>query len=378
MSTQHRTSATSMKTNTTMNTQQAHTALSPTPAIQENPVLTLTVRAAAPAARRWNRREFIPFALVSAAGLLAGGGYAVVEIQAHRQRKAFLVLQNQMRRDLVTASAQDTAALAPLRAELARRLQSPLSAGMAAVPQAGAALGSFSDCFHLIVRQGMDVIKGTTSAQDYIAARLGHVTQASVQMQAAADAALGALAHEVSGRSQQLAAHWLHSAEQLPTGAPSGSAMHPIKQMIGDTDVLIRELRNGVVLGAAELGVAAFLNHKLLLPLLRPFVNRAVSTVGANLALAAADGPLPFGEIIAILMDIGFSLWTAWDVFWLSKQLPGKITHSLREGLQTCHDQTLATFDQAAPKLLEAARQQRQQSAAPVLAIQPNTLTPHA
>jgi hypothetical protein len=376
MSTQHHLPITNLKSTTAMNTQQTHPSSLPS-VTQEKTTLALTV-SAAPAARRWNRREFLPFALFGTAGLLAGGGYAVVEVQAHRQRKALLHLQDQMRADLVTASAQDTAALAPLRAELARNLQPHLNTGMAAVPQASEALGSFSDCFHLIVRQGVDLVKGTASAQDYIAARLGRVAEATVQMQASADAAIGALAHEISGRSQQLAARWLHSAEQLPTGAPGGQIMPPITQMVGAVDANTRELHHAAVLGLGELGIAAYLNRQLLMPVLRPYVNRAVGTVGANIALAAADGPLPFGEIISVLMDIGFSVWTAWDIYWLSKQLPGRIAQSLQEGLHTCHAQTLAAFDQAAPKLLEAARLQRQQSAAPVLAIQPATLTSHA
>ena len=339
--------------------------------------LTLTVPTEGPAARRWTRRQWIPAALCSVTGLLMGGRYAVGEIQAHRQRLAFLRLQDQMRADLVRASAQDTAALAPLRAGLVRRLQAALSAGLAAVPVASAPLGSFADCFHLIVRQGMDSIHGTTSAQDFISARLGPVAEASVQMHAAVDGALGALAHEVSGRSHQLAARWLQSAEQLPMGVPGGGVIQSLALMVGRTDTHVREVRTAAVLGLADLGLAALMNRNLLLPVLRRFADRAVNMAGANLALAVADGPLPFGECVALLGDIGFSLWTAWDIFWLSRGLPGRIAQSLREELHAGCDQALAAFDQAAPKLLEAVRQQRQQSAAPLLALRSSTLTPH-
>lgn len=152
--------------------------------------------------------------------------------------------------------------------------------------------------------------------------------------------------------------------------------MQPVAQMIGSVgDGHFRELKNAIGFGVLEVALAATLNHTLLLPLLRRYAERAAALVGANIALAVSDGPLPFGEIVGILMDIGFSLWTAWDIFWLSRELPGNVDHSLREGLTNIHEQALAQYDQQAARILSEAVTMRQKVAAPLLALNPSHIT---
>ena len=304
---------------------------------------------------------------------------AVIYNLERRQREAFQKFQGNVRYSLEGASAEDLAGMKLHRASLVRGLQPRYDAALAAVPQASGDLGSFSDCLHIIVRQAVDMIKGTSSAQEFITERLGQVAVASTQMQSLALSELSTLSHQVSGRMNKLAAAWLQGADQLPAGAPGGNVMQPVTQMIGSVDGHFRELKNAIGFGALEVALAAIVNHKLLLPLLRQYAERAASLVGANIALAVSDGPLPFGEIIGILMDIGFSLWTAWDIFWLSRELPGKVDHALREGLVNIHEQALAQYDQQAARILSEAVTMRQKAAAPLLALNPAQLTtPHS
>lgn len=91
-----------------------------------------------------------------------------------------------MRYSLEGATAADLSGMKQHRASLVRGLQPCYDAALAAAPQASGDLGSFSDCFHIIVRQAVDMIKGTSSAQEFITGRLGQVAAASTQMQSLA------------------------------------------------------------------------------------------------------------------------------------------------------------------------------------------------
>lgn len=345
------------------------------------PQAAAMVSAAAPTppARLWKRRAFIPGAFVCTVTSLLGWRMALIYNLERRQREAFQRFQGNVRYSLEGATAEDLAGMKQHRTSLMRGLQPRYDAALAAVPQAGNDLGSFSDCFHIIVRQAVDMIKGTSSAQEFITGRLGQVAVASTQMQSLALSELGTLFHEVSGRMNKLASEWLQGAEQLPAGAPGGNVMQPVAQMIGSVDGHFRELKNAIGFGALDVALAVFLNHKLLLPLLRRYAERAASVVGANIALAVSDGPLPFGEIVGLLIDIGVGVWTAWDIFWLSRELPAKVGHSLREGLVNIHEQALAQYDQQAARILSEAVTMRQKAAAPLLALKPAQLTtPHS
>ncbi|MCF7786752.1 MAG: hypothetical protein K9N47_11565 [Prosthecobacter sp.] len=337
------------------------------------------VKASAEPVRLWKRRAFIPGAFACTVTSLLGWRMAVIYDLERRQREAFQKFQGNVRYSLEGATAEDLAGMKQHRASLVRGLQPFYAAALAAVPQASGDLGSFSDCFHIIVRQALDMIKGTSSAQEFITGRLGQVAVASTQMQSLALSELSTLSHKVSGRINKLAADWLQGAEQLPAGAPGGNVMQPVAQMIGSVDGHFRELKNAIGFGALDVALAATLNHKLLLPVLRGYAERAASAVGANIALAVSDGPLPFGEIVGLLIDIGVGLWTAWDIFWLSRELPGKVAHSLREGLASVYEQALAQYDQQAARILAEAVKARQKAVASLLALNPSQLTtPHS
>lgn len=332
-----------------------------------------------PPARLWKRRAFIPGAFACTVTSLLGWRMALIYNLERRQREAFQKFQGNVRYSLDGATAEDLAGMKQHRTSLVRGLQPRYDAALAAVPQVSNDLGSFSDCFHIIVRQAVDMIKGTSSAQEFITGRLGQVAVASTQMQSLALSEFSTLSHEVSGRMNKLASEWLQGAEQLPAGAPGGNVMQPVAQMIGSVDGHFRELKNAISFGALDVALAVFLNHKLLLPLLRGYAERAASVVGANIALAVSDGPLPFGEIVGLFIDIGVGVWTAWDIFWLSRELPGKVGQSLREGLVNIHEQALAQYDQQAARILSEAVTMRQKAAAPLLALKPAQLTtPHS
>lgn len=354
-------------------------ATAPRETLDPSEVTTLVLRpASSTPARRWTRRQWIPAALAGVGGVLFAGREGVLHVQERRQQAAFAGLQEQIRLELIESDRLATQAIRPLKDALQHRLRGCAEAGGAAAPQCGQALGNFWDCFHLIVRMGMDQVKGTNLAASYIAERLGGVLRASAQMQSALQGAQDDLRHALLAQNHQLAVRWMQAAKLLPLGLPGGPALAGVGRLEQQTRgqmaraAVAAGLAGGGVLAA---GIHIYLQRGLITRVLGKFARRAAQALGANLALAVADGPLPFGEILALLMDVGFSLWSALDVWHLSRALPGQIADSLCEGLRQCEQEALDHFNQTAAQLLSAASDARQQAAAPILSLQPTQIT---
>ena len=101
--------------------------------------------------------------------------------------------------------------------------------------------------------------------------------------------------------------------------------------------------------------VMAFLTRRL-----GPQIARAATGVGA----VVVDGPLPVGDIIAV----GLAAWTAYEVF----NLPDSIRETVRGEYRAAADAHLSALDaevkSALEKLMQQAREQRQQLHAELLA----------
>lgn len=101
--------------------------------------------------------------------------------------------------------------------------------------------------------------------------------------------------------------------------------------------------------------VMAFLARRL-----SPQIARAATGVGA----VVVDGPLPVGDILAV----GLAAWTAYEVF----HLPDAIRETVRGEYQAAADAHLSILDaevkSALEKLMQQAREQRQQLRAELLA----------
>jgi hypothetical protein len=155
----------------------------------------------------------------------------------------------------------------------------------------------------------------------------------------------------------------IHSYEgRLPAG--------DLKAMAGTFERI--PLRVGVNIGGVAFGAAlevwfvkstqeslrkvmAFLARRL-----GPQIARAATGVGA----VVVDGPLPVGDIIAV----GLAAWTAYEVF----QLPDSIRETVRGEYQAAADTHLSVLDaevkSALEKLMQQAREQRQQLHSELLA----------
>ena len=65
-------------------------------------------------------------------------------------------------------------------------------------------------------------------------------------------------------------------------------------------------------------------------------VARLSTTFGSGTACAAADGPFPFGDAVAVVLAAGGTAWSTYDLYEARKQLPTKLTAVLTQVISDC------------------------------------------
>lgn len=77
-----------------------------------------------------------------------------------------------------------------------------------------------------------------------------------------------------------------------------------------------------------SLSIEALFLHKTLASfytILGSIVGRLPVSAGSGTTLAAADGPLPFGDILGVILAAGGTAWSCYDINKTSKQLPKEL-----------------------------------------------------
>ena len=59
-------------------------------------------------------------------------------------------------------------------------------------------------------------------------------------------------------------------------------------------------------------------------------VARLSATFGSGAACAAADGPFPFGDAVAVVLAAGGTAWSSYDLYQARKHLPEELTALLQ------------------------------------------------
>ena len=65
-------------------------------------------------------------------------------------------------------------------------------------------------------------------------------------------------------------------------------------------------------------------------------VARLSAAFGSGAACAAADGPFPFGDAVAVVLAAGGTAWSSYDLYEARKQLPAELTALLKQVINDC------------------------------------------
>ena len=85
---------------------------------------------------------------------------------------------------------------------------------------------------------------------------------------------------------------------------------------------------------------AAFLKQTIsaLTSTLGGIVARLSATFGSGAACAAADGPFPFGDAVAVVLAAGGTAWSSYDLYEARKHLPAELTALLKQVISDCQE----------------------------------------
>ena len=67
-------------------------------------------------------------------------------------------------------------------------------------------------------------------------------------------------------------------------------------------------------------------------------VGKLASAYGSGAACAAADGPLPIGDIVGLALAAGGTVWSISDLCQAQKQLPRELSEILYQSIHDCRD----------------------------------------
>ena len=104
----------------------------------------------------------------------------------------------------------------------------------------------------------------------------------------------------------------------------------------------MNSLPRSAAFAAAGLGMEAVFAKSLIRALVRVLglvAARLGASWGGAAGFAVADGPLPFGDVVGVVMGVGGTIWSAYDLWQCQDRLPGEITAVLNAAVDNVHEQ---------------------------------------
>jgi hypothetical protein len=214
---------------------------------------------------------------------------------------------------------------------------------------AAAEVSTYSSCCGIIYRLAKDKVFGGSNAADYVDAELGGRLRPTLHACARdIDTALARFDRSLAESTVMLA------SELAQIRGSTGSQPLDVTVEVGTAGDLDKALRN-LGFSAASIGVGgaldawALLQSRLLNGMLTKATGMATSmfarpatAAAAEMTAAAADGPLPIGDVIAIVGG----LWTAYDIYATRAEFERELRTSLANALpdmkRSVHDQLIA------------------------------------
>lgn len=275
------------------------------------------------------------------------------EPPAHAEREeAWRKFQSRVRELRERHDARNRELFDRFRREAAAAGEADYRRALGNVDGAVARFGDFATCGKLLWAMADDRMRGGNSASVLIAGVLGETVVSPCAAAARSSAELlNNFTHRLQENDNLLRAEVALGLEDLHRDAAGTSVA--ARRFLADL--------GGVSTGAGELAAEtalASLGTAFELLLLRQTAAAAVKLTGksaAKLGISAAapfaDGPLPVGDVIAL---VGFG-WSVYDICRIKKVLPGRMAEALRSAIEEFRNGTRRELLDAGRRALAAA-----------------------
>lgn len=255
----------------------------------------------------------------------SGGGPAPRDIEAFRRRVRLLgekhaadnrELGERFRRELDAAG----------NADFQRALDN--------VADTAARFGEFGTCGSLICAMARDKMKHTAATQELLVGILGDGIIAPCRIGGGkATEALSNHLHRLRENDNRFRAELALELDDPPGGVDDPAAWKKFQSDLGNvaSQAVSLSLETGgaavsAIIEAAVIRQTAAAIARLAAPVVAKMIGSAVAP--------AADGPLPVGDVIAVL---GFA-WSVYDIHRVTEVLPPRLEEALRTAITDCRD----------------------------------------
>lgn len=218
----------------------------------------------------------------------------------------------------------------------------------------------FKNTAYLIYLMAYDKVTSGNSAHDYISGHLGpSIISPCLDGNEAIRETLMDFLHKLQEKNNVFHAELIQKLNKLPSGSSEAIEGENFIRNLEGVDTSINNMVSGkgwFVVGAVfEAIVIKGTIHSL-----KAVGGKVIAKFAGSTAAAVVDGPLPFGDILAV----GGFAWCAYDIYHVQKVLPGKLRSALRKSI-TDYDVESRT---AARKVAEEALSMCESSANKIVA----------
>lgn len=254
------------------------------------------------------------------------------------------------------------------RTEITQGLDEATEAASRQIESILRALCGFKGCAKLCYRIVKDSASGSTETDAMIHTELNpKLIDPCVAAAARAETALARLADEAARAHTGLATDLMASANGIvEEGGLAGSpGLEGLLRKVGEVqaqaeDIAIASGVSATTL-AASTAVLAFTGSakSVAISALGAIANRMGASTALALCAAASDGPVPIGDIIAIVIEIGAGMWSAYDLYHAQTTMRDEMGQSLHAAIADFRRTSLETAASQIASIREAAASEK-------------------
>lgn len=252
---------------------------------------------------------------------------------------ARVALRRQMDELNVKYNADCEKFLSAFSGELEEKISPDFDSAADSVPQVVGELCRFKVCMKLCYKAAKDKLRGTHDFADaYMSVLDKPVIQPCLHANAVATDMLQNLQQRLKERHAQYAMELAAVCKNTQNAARLSESQEELLNMLNEFSGSVQS----AALKATLAGVGVVLEVIFIRETCRyavKFFAKPVVRICASLGIggicAAADGPLPVGDIAGAVLAVGGLAWTAWDVYDVSRIMPEKLQSELYSNIST-------------------------------------------
>lgn len=214
----------------------------------------------------------------------------------------------------------------------------------------------FAFCGKLVYKQAKDAISKSEDTQEAIDEVLyDRYTKYLVEANAIADALLEGLNHSLESNLNNYQANVLDDFQKVNNSYTNDESKVIIIDTLLDVNKISSEISSkvtGIVIGVIIDAITIKSTMAVIKKVCAAVVAKVCSSVSFATISSVSDGPLPWGEIVGGVVVVGTTIWSAYDIYQITKVLPQEMETSLNQGVETLRESLISNVKKQAEESL--------------------------